>query len=45
MIKQQLKDGIISIDYVKSKMNLADSLTELLGRKMIFETLKGMGLI
>ena len=35
--KQPLKDGIISIDYVKSKVNLIDLLTKPLGRKLIFE--------
>ena len=36
VIKQLLKDKIISIDYVKSKVNLADPLTKPLGRKQIF---------
>ena len=45
MIKQLLKDGIISIYYMKSEMNLVDPLTKPLGRKMISETSKGMGLI
>ena len=40
-----LKDGIISIDYVKSEINLADPLTKPLGRKMISETSREMGLI
>ena len=43
MIKQLLKGEIISIDYVKSKMNLANSLNKSLGRKMISETLRGKG--
>jgi len=37
MVKQLLKDGTISIDYVKSKGNLADLLTKPLGRNMILE--------
>ena len=45
VIKYLLKDGIISIDYVKSEMNLVDHLTKPLDRKMIFETSRGMGLI
>ena len=56
VIKQLLKDRIISIyyvksimiisiDYVKSVMNLADLLTKSLGRKMISETSWGMRLI
>ena len=43
VMKQLLKDGIISIDYVKSKVNLVDPLTKPLGRKLILETLSGMG--
>jgi hypothetical protein len=45
VVKQLLKDGVISIDYVKSEMNLADPLTKPLGRKMILETSRGMGLM
>ncbi len=41
--KQPLKDGTISIDYVKSKVNLADPLTKL-GRKSINETSRAMKL-
>ena len=44
-VKQLLKDGVISIDYVKSEMNLANPLTKPLGRKMILETSRGMGLM
>ena len=40
VVKQLLKDGIISIDYVKSKVNLADPLE----RKLILETSSGMKL-
>ena len=39
-----LKSEIISIDYVKSKRNLADLMTKHLGRNMILETLRGMRL-
>lgn len=35
---------VISIDYVKSEVNLADPLTKPLGRKLIDETSRGMGL-
>ncbi|WMV42355.1 hypothetical protein MTR67_035740 [Solanum verrucosum] len=38
VIKQLLKDGIIAIDYVKSKLNSADSLTKFMGRKLILQT-------
>ena len=44
VVKRLLKDGIISIDYVKSEVNLVDPLTKPLGRKLILETLSGMGL-
>ena len=44
VVKQLLKDEIISIDYVKLEVNLADLLTKPLGRKLILETLSGMGL-
>ena len=44
VIKQLLKDGIISIDYVKSEVNLADPLTKPLPRKQILETSRGIGL-
>ena len=35
-MKQMLKDEIISIYYVKSKVNLADPLTKPLGKKINF---------
>ena len=44
VVKTLLKDGIISIDYVKSEMNLVDNLTKPLGRKLILETSSGMRL-
>ena len=44
VVKQLLKDEIISIDYVKSKVNLANPLTKPLGRKLILETSNGMRL-
>jgi len=44
LVKQLLKSGTISIDYVKSIRNLADPLRKPLGRKMILETSRGMGL-
>ena len=44
IVKQLLKDGIISINYVKSEVNLADPLTKPLEKKLIFETSRGMGL-
>ena len=44
VVKQLLKDGTISIDYVKLEENLADPLTKPLGKKMILETSRGMRL-
>ena len=44
VVKMLLKDRIISIDYVKSKVNLADPLTKPLGRKLILETSSEMRL-
>jgi len=44
VVKRVLEDGMISIDYVKSKGNLADPLTKALGRNMILETSRGMRL-
>ena len=44
VVKQPLKDGIISIYYVKFKVNLTNPLTKPLGRKLILETSSRMGL-
>jgi len=44
LVKQLLKSGIISIDYVRSEQNLADPLTKPLGGNMISETSRGMRL-
>ena len=38
VVNQLLKDGVIAIDYVKSKLILADSLTKSVGRKLILQT-------
>ena len=43
-IKQKLPTGLISIDYVKSKDNIADSLTKGLNRELVEKSSKGMGL-
>ncbi|CAH9068398.1 unnamed protein product [Cuscuta epithymum] len=45
VIKRLLKNGIISINFVRSEGNLADPLTKALGRKMISETSREMGLV
>ncbi|XP_071912216.1 uncharacterized protein [Coffea arabica] len=44
VVKQLLGDGIISIDFVKSELNLADPLTKHVGRKLILQTTREMGL-
>ena len=43
-IRQLLSNGIISIQYVKSKENIADPLTKGLPREQIKLTSRGMGL-
>ena len=41
-IRQLLSTGIISIDYVKSKNNIADPLTKGLNRELVEKSLRGM---
>ena len=43
-IKQQLSTGVIFIDYVKSKDNIADLLTKGLNRELVGKSSMGMGL-
>jgi len=43
-VRQRLKRGIITIDYVKSASNLADPLTKGLTKELILSTSRGMGL-
>ena len=43
-IRQLLSSGIISIDYVRSKENIADPLTKGLNRDQVEKTSIGMGL-
>ena len=43
-IRQLLSTGIISIDYVKSKDNIADPLTKGLNRELVEKSWKGMEL-
>ena len=45
IVKQLLKDGIISLDFVRSKMNLSDRLTKPLARKLVANTSRGIGLM
>ena len=41
---KQLSTGVISIDYVKSKDNIADPLTKGLNRELVEKSSKGIGL-
>ena len=43
-VKQLLKHGLISLEYVRSEKNLADPLTKGLPRRVVLETSRGMGL-
>ena len=44
VVKQLLKLGVISSEYVRSERNLVDPITKGLTRKIILETSRGMGL-
>lgn len=44
VVRNLIKNGVISLEYVKSERNLADPLTIGLCKKMIIETSRGMGL-
>ena len=43
-IRHLISNGVISVDYVKSKDNVADPLTKWLNRDQVDKTSKGMGL-
>ena len=43
-VKQLLKHGIISLEYVRSEKNLANPLTKGLSRRVVLESSTGMGL-
>ena len=43
-IKQLLKDGVISVEYVRSKKNLVNPFTKGLTRRVVLESSRGMGL-
>ncbi|KAD4585972.1 hypothetical protein E3N88_23573 [Mikania micrantha] len=43
-IRQLLSMGVISIDYVRSKDNIADQFTKGLSRELVHKSSKGMGL-
>lgn len=43
-IRQLLSNGVVSLDYVKSKDNIADPLTKGLTRELVEKSSRGMGL-
>ena len=43
-IRQRLSTGVISVDFVKSKDNIADPLAKGLNRELVEKSLKGMRL-
>ena len=45
IVRQLLETGVISLDFVRSKLNLADHLTKPLNKKLVEETSRGMGLM
>lgn len=45
IVKQLLENGVISIDFVRSELNLADPLTKPLSRRQVSDTSRGMGLM
>ncbi|KAH9781527.1 hypothetical protein KPL71_008509 [Citrus sinensis] len=45
IIKQLLKSGVVSLDFVKSELNLADPLTKPLNRRLVVNMSRGMGLL
>ncbi|KAA0065511.1 Retrovirus-related Pol polyprotein from transposon TNT 1-94 [Cucumis melo var. makuwa] len=44
VVKQLLKEGTISLEFVRSEKNLADPLTKGLTRKMVLDSSVNMGL-
>ena len=45
IVRQLFDDGVISPNLVRSKVSLIDSLTKLLGRKLVYKTSRGMRLM
>ena len=45
IVKQLLDDGIISLNYMRSELNISDLFTKPLGRKLVENTSRGMGLM
>ena len=44
IIRQLIFTGVISIDYVRSKDNIADPLTKGLNKELVEKSSRGMGL-
>ena len=45
IVQQLLEIGVISLEFVRSELNLADHLTKPLNKKLLEETSRGMGLM
>jgi len=45
IVKQLLEDGIISLDYVRSELNISDLFNKPLGRQLVENTTRGMELM
>ena len=43
-IRQILSTGVITLNYIKSKDNIANLLTKVLNRVLVEKSLRGMGL-
>ena len=43
-IRQILSTGVITLNYIKSKDNIANLLTKVLNRELVEKSLRGMGL-
>ena len=45
IVRQLIDNGVMSLDFVRSKTNLVDPLTKPLVRRLVSETSRGIGLI
>lgn len=43
-VRELIKDGVITIDYVRSNLNLADQFTKPLPKELVYKMSQGMGL-
>ena len=44
-MKQLLEFGVVTLDYVKSELNLIDPLIKPLNRRLVVDTSRGIGLM